>query len=144
MEEDTISHAKHFRLRKNAWNVNGETPVLGFQQFAFVLPYGPLLGAKDQTYWEHAKGSFCPETGQLLLEVIPDHLPGPAAVSYKPRPASFCRREWLQGREAAIKCLFPLLNLISNLIEKDFLNTAFTTGQILNYKENLDHPGIFK
>lgn len=55
--------------------------------FAFVLPYGPLLGPKDQTYWEYAKGSFCPETGQLLLEVIPAHLPGPAAVSYKPRPA---------------------------------------------------------
>lgn len=47
----------------------------------------------------------------------------------------FCRREWLQGREAAIKCLVTLLNLISNLMEKDFLNTAFTTGQILNYKE---------
>lgn len=69
-----MSLTKHFRLlSSNAWNVNCEAPVSRFQQLAFVLPYGPLLGPKDQTYWEEAKGSFCPEAGQLLLEAIPAH-----------------------------------------------------------------------
>lgn len=88
------------------------------------------------------KDPFVLKQGQLLLEVIPDHLPGPAGLSYKPKASLyfFCRRERLQGREAAIKCLFPLLNLTSNLMEKDFLNTAFTTGQILNYKETFGSP----